>query len=47
MVEFVLERVISAAPERVFAVALDPGLHLRSMQRYGAAGTANRSPWLR
>ena len=35
MVEFVLERVISATPERVFAVALDPGLHLRSMERYG------------
>ncbi|GAA1227680.1 ligand-binding SRPBCC domain-containing protein [Microbacterium phyllosphaerae] len=35
MVEFVLERVISAAPENVFAVALDPGLHLRSMARYG------------
>ncbi|MGN7950559.1 SRPBCC family protein [Microbacterium sp. 22215] len=35
MVEFVLERVISAAPENVFTVALDPGLHLRSMAQYG------------
>lgn len=33
--EFVLERVIAAAPAEVFAVALDPGLHLRSMQKYG------------
>lgn len=35
MAEFVLERVISASPEDVFAVALDPDLHLRSMARYG------------
>jgi ligand-binding SRPBCC domain-containing protein len=35
MAEFVLERVISAAPAHVFAIALDPGLHLRSMARYG------------
>lgn len=30
-----VERVILAAPENVFAVALDPGLHLRSMAQYG------------
>lgn len=35
MPEFVLERVIAAPRATVFAVALDPGLHLRSMARYG------------
>lgn len=35
MSEFVLERVIDAPRATVFAVALDPGLHLRSMARYG------------
>lgn len=35
MSEFVLERVIAAPRETVFALALDPGLHLRSMARYG------------
>ncbi|MBT2476406.1 SRPBCC family protein [Microbacterium sp. ISL-103] len=34
MAEFVLERVISAPRETVFALALDTGLHLRSMARY-------------
>lgn len=34
MVEFVLERVIAASPADVCTVALDPGLHLRSMARY-------------
>jgi ligand-binding SRPBCC domain-containing protein len=35
MAEFVLERVIAAPPAVVFSIALDPGLHLRSMARYG------------
>lgn len=35
MSEFVLERVIAAPRETVFSLALDPGLHLRSMARYG------------
>lgn len=35
MADFVLERVIAAPREAVFALALDPGLHLRSMARYG------------
>ena len=35
MSEFVLERVIAAPRSTVFSVALDPGLHLRSMARYG------------
>lgn len=35
MAEFVLERVIAAPPETVFRLALDPGLHLRSMAKYG------------
>lgn len=34
MAEFVLETVIAAPREAVFAVALDPGMHLRSMARY-------------
>ncbi len=29
-----LERVIAAPPAAVYALALDPGLHLRSMTRY-------------
>jgi ligand-binding SRPBCC domain-containing protein len=33
--EFVLERVIAAPRQTVFALALDAGLHLRSMARYG------------
>jgi len=35
MAEFVLETVIAAAPEAVFAASLDPGLHVRSMAQYG------------
>jgi len=35
MAEFVLERVIRAAPAAVFAAALDPALHVASMARYG------------
>jgi len=35
MVEFVLERVIRAAPDAVFAASLDPALHVESMARYG------------
>lgn len=35
MTEFVLERVIAAPRATVFALALDPGLHLRSMARHG------------
>ena len=35
MAEFVLERVVAAPPAVVFTAALDPGLHLRSMARYG------------
>lgn len=35
MAEFVLERIIRAAPATVFAAALDPGLHVESMARYG------------
>lgn len=34
MAEFALERVIAAAPSVVYALALDPGLHLRSMARH-------------
>lgn len=34
MGRFVLERVIAAPPERVFAIALDVDMHLASMQRY-------------
>ncbi|WP_091227454.1 SRPBCC family protein [Microbacterium sp. 3J1] len=34
MARFVLERVIAAPPAAVFASSLDPGLHLRSMQRH-------------
>ena len=32
---FVVERVIRAAPERVYAASLDPRLHVRTMARYG------------
>ncbi|WP_341941196.1 SRPBCC family protein [Microbacterium sp. LWH10-1.2] len=35
MAAFVLERVIAAPPSAVFAASLDPGLHVRSMARYG------------
>ena len=35
MPRFVLERVIAAPRDEVFAAALDPGLHLRSMARFG------------
>ncbi len=35
MARFVLETVIAAAPSVVFAASLDPGLHVRSMARYG------------
>lgn len=35
MPRFVLETVIAAPPATVFAASLDPGLHLRSMARYG------------
>lgn len=35
MAGFVLERVIAADPATVFAVSLDPDLHVRSMARYG------------
>lgn len=35
MPRFVLETVIPAAPAAVFAASLDPGLHVRSMARYG------------
>jgi ligand-binding SRPBCC domain-containing protein len=33
MAQFILERVIRAAPERVYAASLDPQLHLRSMAK--------------
>jgi ligand-binding SRPBCC domain-containing protein len=32
---FVIERVIRAAPDRVYAASLDPQLHVRTMARYG------------
>lgn len=35
MARFVLETVIAAAPEAVFAASLDPALHQDSMARYG------------
>ncbi|MGY1550621.1 SRPBCC family protein [Microbacterium sp. A588] len=35
MAQFVLERVIRAAPADVFAASLDPALHVESMARYG------------
>lgn len=35
MAEFVLERIIRAAPAAVFAASLDPELHVASMARYG------------
>lgn len=35
MARFVLETIIAAPPAEVFATSLDPGLHVRSMARYG------------
>lgn len=35
MAQFVLERVIHASPERVYAASLDPQLHVTSMAQYG------------
>ena len=35
MAQFLLERVIAAPPAEVFAASLDPGLHVRSMARFG------------
>jgi ligand-binding SRPBCC domain-containing protein len=35
MARFVLETIVAAPPAVVFDVSLDPGLHLRSMARYG------------
>ena len=35
MARFVVERVIHAAPARVYAASLDPQLHVRTMARYG------------
>lgn len=35
MAQFVLERIIRAAPEHVFAASLDPELHVQSMARFG------------
>ncbi|WP_243229535.1 SRPBCC family protein [Microbacterium sp. CIAB417] len=35
MARFVLETLIAAEPSQVFTASLDPGLHVRSMQRYG------------
>ncbi|WP_307359057.1 SRPBCC family protein [Microbacterium murale] len=35
MAQFTLERVIRATPAEVFGAALDPGLHVESMARYG------------
>jgi len=35
VVRFTIERVIRATPAEVFAAALDPGLHVASMARYG------------
>lgn len=35
MARFVLETVIAAPPEAVFAASLDPALHVRSMEQYG------------
>lgn len=35
MARFVLERVIAAPPDEVFAASLDPELHVRSMARHG------------
>lgn len=35
MAQFVLERVIRATPEQVFAASLDPALHVRSMAAHG------------
>ncbi len=39
MARFVLERVIGVPPAAVFAASLDPGLHVRSMARYGETMT--------
>lgn len=35
MAQFILERVIRAAPAAVFAAAIDPALHVESMARHG------------
>ncbi|WP_341977472.1 SRPBCC family protein [Microbacterium sp. LWO13-1.2] len=35
MAQFLLERIIAAPPAEVFAASLDPGLHVRSMARFG------------
>lgn len=35
MARFVLETIIAAPPAEVFGASLDPGLHVRSMARYG------------
>ncbi len=35
MTRFVLEQVILATPERVYAASLDPDLHVRSMAAHG------------
>lgn len=35
MARFTLERVIRATPPQVFAAAIDPALHVKSMARYG------------
>ncbi|MGM7671688.1 SRPBCC family protein [Microbacterium sp. A93] len=40
MAEFVLERVIRAAPAEAFAASLDPALHVESMARYGETMTS-------
>ena len=32
---FVLETIVAAGPAEVFRVSLDPGMHVRSMSRYG------------
>ncbi|MBT2483633.1 MULTISPECIES: SRPBCC family protein [unclassified Microbacterium] len=35
MAQFILETIVAAPPEDVFAASLDPELHLRTMARYG------------
>ena len=35
MARFTLETVVAAPPAEVFAASLDPGLHVKSMARYG------------
>lgn len=35
MAEFTLETIIGAPPAEVFAASLEPGLHVKSMARYG------------